>query len=370
MVAGGAPVQRTGSRVARHHQCGVVPGCRDELRRATASHGPQRECPQMALRNRDRIGRAFETLARGLEPFVDRQMYASPAAGPDWFDRFFRREGRSASKSDPYVLLRAMTDHWEVFRRELGRSAQNWANELVDTRNAWAHNNTFSTDDTHRALDTMERLLEAVASGPEAADIRRAKEELLSYGAPTRGRPRRTQRTPTTGLHILGLPSWREAALPRVEVATGHFAEAEFAADLAQVHRGNGGPEYADPVEFFRRTFLPQGLQALLTQALRRLSRDPRGLPVIGLQTNFGGGKTHSLLSLYHLLSGRELAAFPNELQDAIRIGAGITRLPAARRACLVGTAISPSQPLSKEDGTLVRTLWGELAWQLGGRRS
>ncbi len=218
----------------------------------------------MALRNRDRIGRAFETLARGLEPFVDRQMYASPAAGPDWFDRFFRREGRSASKSDPYVLLRAMTDHWEVFRRD------------------------------------------------------RAKEELLSYGAPTRGRPRRTQRTPTTGLHILGLPSWREAALPRVEVATGHFAEAEFAADLAQVHRGNGGPEYADPVEFFRRTFLTQGLQALLTQALRRLSRDPRGIPVIGLQTNFGGGKTHSLLSLYHLLSGRELAAFPNEgVRDA-----------------------------------------------------
>jgi predicted AAA+ superfamily ATPase len=162
----------------------------------------------------------------------------------------------------------------------------------------------------------------------------------------------------------------REATLPRVEVATGHFSEAEFAADLAQVHRGNGGPEYTDSVEFFRRTFLTQGLQALLIQALQRLRRDPRGIPVIALQTNFGGGKTHSLLSLYHLFSGRTFSAFPNELQDVIRVGAGTTRLPAAERAVLVGTAISPSQPLTKDDGTQVRTLWGELAWQLGGRRS
>jgi hypothetical protein len=324
----------------------------------------------MALGNRDRIGRGFETLASGLAPFVDRYMQASPEAGPDWFDRFFRREGRPASKSDPYVVLKAMTDYWEVFQRELGRSARNWANELLETRNAWAHNNTFSVDDTYRALDTMERLLDAIAAGPEAADIRRAKEGLVTHHTAGKGQRRRTQRVPATGLPVRGLPSWRETALPRVEVATGQFAEAEFAADLAQVHRGEGGPEYADPVGFFRRTFLTQGLQALVTQALHRLSRDPRGIPVIGLQTNFGGGKTHSLLSLYHLFSGLELTAFPNELQDVIRIIAGITRLPAAKRAVLVGTAISPSLPLPKDDGTQVRTLWGELAWQLGGRRA
>ena len=323
----------------------------------------------MALGNRDRIGRGFETLASGLAPFVDRHMHASSEAGPDWFDRFFHREGRPASKSDPYVLLRAMTDHWEVFQRELGRSARNWSNELIETRNTWAHNNTFSVEDTYRALDTMERLLEAIAAGPEAADIRRAKENVVARHPPGRSQPRRVQRIPTTGLPVRGLPSWREAALPRVEVATGQFAEAEFAADLAQVHRGEGGAEYADPVGFFRRTFLTQGLQALVTQGLHRLSRDPRGIPVIGLQTNFGGGKTHSLLSLYHLFAGLELTAFPKELQDVIR-RAGITRLPAVKRAVLVGTAISPSQPLPKDDGIQVRTLWGELAWQLGGREA
>ncbi len=90
------------------------------------------------------------------------------------------------------------------------------------------------------------------------------------------------------------------------------------------------------------------------------------GDPVVQLQTNFGGGKTHSMLALYHLFSGVR----PSELTgvDAVLAEAGVTNLPPARRVVLVGNKISPGNPVVKPDGTVVRTLWGELAYQLGGQ--
>jgi predicted AAA+ superfamily ATPase len=87
---------------------------------------------------------------------------------------------------------------------------------------------------------------------------------------------------------------------------------------------------------------------------------------VVQLRTNFGGGKTHAMLALYHLFSGEDPARLPGipEILDS----AGVTKLPSVRRAVLVGNRISPGSASVKPDGTEVRTLWGELAWQLGGR--
>jgi predicted AAA+ superfamily ATPase len=89
---------------------------------------------------------------------------------------------------------------------------------------------------------------------------------------------------------------------------------------------------------------------------------------VVQLQTNFGGGKTHSMLALYHLFGG----AAPGDLAgvDAVMAAAGVTKLPTARRLVLVGNKISPGNPVTKPDGTVVRTLWGELAYQLGGKKA
>ena len=87
---------------------------------------------------------------------------------------------------------------------------------------------------------------------------------------------------------------------------------------------------------------------------------------MVQLQTNFGGGKTHSMLALYHLFSG----IAPTELAgiDTVLSAAGTTTVPKAKTVVLVGNKISPGNPSIKPDGTVVRTLWGELAWQLGGK--
>ena len=83
---------------------------------------------------------------------------------------------------------------------------------------------------------------------------------------------------------------------------------------------------------------------------------------MVQLQTNFGGGKTHSMLALYHLFSGTA----PKDLDgiEAVMAEADAKSLPTARRVVLVGNKISPGNPVTKPDGTVVRTLWGELAWQ------
>ena len=160
-----------------------------------------------------------------------------------------------------------------------------------------------------------------------------------------------------------GLTPWREVVSPHKDVASGRYQQAEFAADLWQVHIGEGADEYRKPVEFFRRTYLTDSLRKMLVGAVQRLA-GTGGDPVVQLQTNFGGGKTHSMLALYHLVSG----IAPSELLgvDAVLKEAGVSKLPVVKRVVLVGNRISPGNPVVKSDGTVVRTLWGELVWQLG----
>lgn len=165
-----------------------------------------------------------------------------------------------------------------------------------------------------------------------------------------------------------GLRPWREVLPPHDDVATGRFRAAEFAADLYKVASGadDQGKDYADPVEFFRRTYLTEGLSDLITRACRRLAGDPSASPVINLQTNFGGGKTHSMLSLWHLAGGTPFDSYPQGVQE-ILAGTGYDPgATSARRVAIVGNHLAVSGE-AKPDGTFVRTIWGELAWQLGG---
>jgi predicted AAA+ superfamily ATPase len=324
----------------------------------------------MAISNRERVGRAFELLATGLGPFVERQLRATEGAGGREWAQFQASTGpyslEQPSLNDPAYLLKLMADLWEqAFRSRLTRSDRNLVFELRDVRNRWAHNEAFSADDTYRALDSVERLLVAVDAS-EATEVGRSKQELMRLRYESAARRATPGPEAVSTRPAAGLRPWREVVFPHDDVARGRYAVAEFAADLGQVVRGDGAAEYVDPVEFFRRTFLTAGLRQLLTEAAERLS-GVGGIPVIDLQTNFGGGKTHSLIALYHLCSGLRPAEMSDELAELLG-AVGITELPVVRRAVVKGIDLSPGQPAVKADGTVVRTLWGELAWQLRGR--
>ncbi|MCF8029882.1 MAG: DUF499 domain-containing protein [Desulfohalobiaceae bacterium] len=160
------------------------------------------------------------------------------------------------------------------------------------------------------------------------------------------------------------LKPWTEIATPHEDVLKGTFKQAEFAADLSLVKEGTAPKEYQDPISFFERTYITEGMHLLLDSVVKRLNGGS-GDPVIQLQTAFGGGKTHTETAVYHLGKGEQP---PSQLRGIPRIldAAGVTEIPKASIAVVDGNRMSPSQP--KNRGNVeIRTLWGEIAWQVGG---
>ena len=327
----------------------------------------------MAISNQDRIGKAMELLRAGLAPFVEREFKnqhgdEAESEARDYFPDDRAVGDKPMAEWDAAALLRLMWESWNViFNKALGRAERSLVQELRDCRNKWAHQEPFSSDDTDRALDSMTRLLTAV-SAPQADAVNKMKLELrrLTFDEQVRSEKRKAGGSLIEAAATGTLKPWREIVTPHPDVASGRYQHAEFAADLWQVYLGEGSNEYKVPQEFFRRTYLTESLKSLLVRGVQRLS-GKGGDPVVQLQTNFGGGKTHSMLALYHLFSGVN----PGDLAgvDAVLAEAGVKSLPKAKNAVLVGNRISPGNPSKKPDGTVVRTLWGELAWQLGGKK-
>ena len=162
----------------------------------------------------------------------------------------------------------------------------------------------------------------------------------------------------------MSLKPWRTIAQPHKDVLGGTFKQSEFAADITQVALGTASEEYQEADKFFARTYITEGMRLLLISVAQRLVGQG-GDPVVQLQTSFGGGKTHTMLAVYHLahreVSTDKLMGIPPLLDDA-----GIHELPPARIAVLDGIRIAPSQATAHGE-LLIHTLWGELAWQLLG---
>lgn len=160
------------------------------------------------------------------------------------------------------------------------------------------------------------------------------------------------------------LCSWREVITPHQDIRDGNYRNADFMADLGNAVNGTAGSEYTDAVNFFRRTYLTDGLKNLLVKTLKRLCGG-NGEPVIQIKTAFGGGKTHSMLALYHLLRGDSAVWGMPELRPVLE-ESGVYMRPSVRVAVLACTGLTVSDPV-EVCGLKVNTLWGNMAAQLGG---
>jgi len=273
--------------------------------------------------------------------------------------------------------LRLIDRRWrDVFSAKMSKSHRNWASELMEARNRVAH---IGADDleqryTERALDTMALLCESFDS--EGTEEIRALYRKVRYGSkagsvaaannnPGNVANKKNAAAVLTKAVGQNLPSWRDIMQPHPDVAEGRYNKAEFAADLAQVARGEAAWEYRDPVEFFSRTYVTEGMAGLLIQSLQRIAGNG-GEPVIQLKTAFGGGKTHSMLALYHMVRGSTPIEYIPNLKPVLE-RAGLTELPRANVAVLVGTALDPTRKKNPSNlpGYTVSTIWGEMAYQL-----
>jgi predicted AAA+ superfamily ATPase len=330
--------------------------------------------------NRDRIGKMFELLAPPLDEFISRVVEPELDDGVEWSQLVALKDAKKKDtaeteyeRTDPQVQLRMLTENvphqvkpgWYPFDGQLSPTQRSFASELRDARNDWAHMKSFSDDDAYRILDTAERFLNGIGAAEPAEAVRQLRLELRRVASDKDDR--RALKSAVVMPESEGLTPWRDVLPPHDDVATGNFQASEFAADLykVSVSSEDAGGDYADPVAFFSRTYLTEGLRDLIDRAVRRLSGDDNASPVINLQTNFGGGKTHSMLALWHLAAGLSATEYGQEVQDLLK-ESGYGKMPEVSRVALVGNHISPSGS-TKPDGTKVNTLWGELAWQLGG---
>jgi HEPN superfamily Swt1-like protein len=176
----------------------------------------------MAITNHERVGKAMELLKTGLAPFVEREfqnLYAGRALAEA---RRLQGEDRLLAKKqlaewDATALLKLMWEAWnDVFRRTLGHAERSLISELRDVRNKWAHQESFSSDDADRALDSAERLLAAV-SASQADEIRKIKMELRRtvFDEQVRNEKRKSVGTAIESAAASNLKPWREVVTPR-----------------------------------------------------------------------------------------------------------------------------------------------------------
>ena len=341
--------------------------------------------------NHDLVTKGFNRLLEALIPYIIHEL--AQTYGTDFWQegvigKLYDDQRRGlptsgtvnelASSLDIAKCLLLMEINWrEVFAKKLPRDCKNYVIELKGKRNEWAHKGIEDLTDSNafRALDTMSRLAEQI--DPEVTGDINALLRQVRYGsaegsiavtsnavADAEEMPARRKELEQTKA-VSGLPSWRDVIEPHMDVAEGRYKNAEFAADLAQVARGKGELEYRDPVEFFNRTYVTEGMKGLLTQSLRRVS-GLDGEPVIQLKTAFGGGKTHSMLALYHMMRSRSRVRQIANLTPVLE-AAQVSEVPDVHVAVLVGTALNPANAKrpATMPGITVNTLWGEMAFQL-----
>lgn len=320
-------------------------------------------------------------LQKGLAPFVEARMKV--VHGATWLHYASRAAGGAPNAPlDAYGLVKTMIDRWrEVFDDAFGRNdkhkARNFTSMALEARNATSHlAQPLQDDEALRYLDAMHQLLKLV-KGPEGeiSELKKLYEQQRQSGlarAPA-ATPVSPAASPKLDLAASDAPQralkpWVEVALPHPDVIANRFKEAEFAADLFAVDAGHAGEGYASPGAFFGITFLTEGLKRVLTAAAQRLGK-AGGDPVIGLQTAFGGGKTHTMLAIYHLVRHLRDGGDPRALAGISDIleRAGVKTLPKPKIAVFVGSAQGPDVSMNLKDGPRVHTLWGYIAWRLAG---
>tara|TARA_R100001129_G_scaffold135951_3_gene97439 strand:+ start:13652 stop:16963 length:3312 start_codon:yes stop_codon:yes gene_type:complete len=345
--------------------------------------------------NAGRIDSALDLLNTALIPYVEERL--GDALG-DWTSRarlpnsFNQHDGL-----DAYGALYALIHNWrDVFGSILPMAARDAASAALAGRNASAHR-TGQLDDkvTLRALSGTAELLELIDAGDKAKTANSLYQQMIASLAPTpksggageanaekpkapqltltmQSAPKKQERQPdllasADAGDVGNLDPWRRVMPPREDVLSGRLNKDSFAANLAVADRDYRAAKdsvYADPRAFFEGTHLTRGLAKVMADAGKRFVGGDAP-STIGLQTNFGGGKTHTLLSLLHMANYRDLSQY--DVLAPVREAVGTSQLGNVSTAVFSGVDKGPDQPLEIVHGDAIRTLWGYIGWHLGG---
>ena len=276
-------------------------------------------------------------------------------------------------------LVTFIINYKESVTKEVGNIPKNYnrlrscLQELQDTRNNWAHFDTGGLDDdeAERAFSNMIQVAKLLEMGDLEEELKRIK-GVVPSNASSAPIPKTRSSQPvqdnTDNVDYSGvLPAWFNSILPQYDIRNGQLDESIFAANIEEVATGTAPVVYQDIVSFFDRTFVTDGMRELIRRVVQALNGKESQNRVISLQTGFGGGKTHSLISLYHVVKDsrtfRDMAA-ASSILDA----EDMPQFDNARVAVFTQNTVSVVDGHQVNDSIITHTLWGELAYQLGGR--
>ncbi len=160
------------------------------------------------------------------------------------------------------------------------------------------------------------------------------------------------------------LDPWWKLCVVRSDLITGSIQKREFTADLGEFLEGRCAEIYRDPVKFFNYTYITRMMDILFRDILSILTKtDTKSPSIIQIDTPYGGGKTHTLISLFHLINSFK------DLKDHLKlkeIYSSCNFNGNVKIACFVGTAPDVTGTLHTDTGIRTKTFLGEIFYQLG----
>ena len=296
----------------------------------------------------------LSALSDGQRRSVNRELAKKPDAG--------REDLIDANMLVPVVTRKFDSVFEDTFHNF--RQTQSWLIQVSEARNGWAHprSGDVLTDEAAHALYAMVQLLNA-AGLPEAEKVESLRRSILGIPpTPIRAKEEPVEASPVRPSRQGALPNWWEVCIPREGFRDpAHIDESLFAATLGGVFAGSARDEYLDPVRFLSHTYFTDNLAQMVRDIVSRMSGGA-GPAVTEVQTPFGGGKTHALLTLYHLINSREASLTVSAAREAL----GNLSIPAGAHVLVFDGQEMGTEPILKEDGASVSSLWGALAHQVG----
>ena len=256
----------------------------------------------------------------------------------------------------------------DLLRRDFGGKTNKlgtWFEEISEVRNAVAHHQKdIDQNDALKTWIHLETIANLLGMTELEAEIVKLKDNKTA--ADTRQEEAKAENSAPSVLNIT-MP-WFRMVTPHLDIRQGRLDESVFAANLAEVALGTGREIYTNPILFFEKTFFTSGLKSIAKTVIKGLNgQEDAENRVMSLQTGFGGGKTHTLISLFHLARLGKNAATSESVKELIE-STGTPEFDGANIAVFTNTTNDAANGRMTIDEIHIQTIWGELAYQLGGK--
>ncbi len=333
----------------------------------------------MANNNQDSLFKAFGLFIEAFRPYVvsllmEQESDKWPALyvkclSYDQTERWNTglRNGSTPETLIDYPHLKSFAYTFkDLLRKDFQKntaSLNNWLGEIVQLRNEIAHfSNEINEDEATKVWIHMKTIAKTIGMPELEEELKKIQnsEEIKSIEKIEVFEPQLVYKGK--------LKPWFQIAQPHFDIRQGRLDESVFAANLAEVALGNGREIYKDPNTFFSKTYFTAGLKSVAKTVIKGLNgKEDAENRVISLQTGFGGGKTHTLISIYHLCNWGKKASDSSFTKELLKY-TGVPEFEKANIAVFTNTTNDVANGRLTEDGILIQTVWGEIAYQLGGK--